>query len=163
MAPEGGRDFWDGRHWTVAPRGPHTPPASSAVMFAYAGFWVRFLAYLIDGIVLAVPSLALAVLAQGLGGGSERGLAVRLLAALVSIAYFVVTWARGGTLGMRVLGLGVVNIVTGERIGIGRSALRYVGFVVGALLCYLGWIWVAFDPYKQAWHDRLAGTAVIHR
>jgi uncharacterized RDD family membrane protein YckC len=39
--------------------------------------------------------------------------------------------------------------------------LRYLGFTVAGLVCYLGLIWAAFDDRKQGWHDKLANTVVI--
>jgi len=54
-----------------------------------------------------------------------------------------------------------VDATTGAPIGFGRAALRYVGFVVSILVCYIGLIWAAFDPRKQGWHDKVARTVVI--
>src|SRR5438270_12540496 len=42
----------------LSPSGPILPPAviaSASGPLPYAGFWVRFAAYLIDGVVLGVP------------------------------------------------------------------------------------------------------------
>jgi uncharacterized RDD family membrane protein YckC len=136
-------------------------PWHRPVHFDYAGFWIRVVANLIDTAVLLAPTalLALVDVLPGLGGAA--GLA-RALAALVTALYFVACWSRGATLGMRVLGLAVVHAETGERIGVGRAVIRYAGYVVGALVCYLGWLWVAFDADKQAWHDKLANTIVVY-
>jgi uncharacterized RDD family membrane protein YckC len=43
-----------------------------------------------------------------------------------------------------------------------RAIIRYFGYVVGALFCYVGWLWVAFDADKQGWHDKLATTIVVY-
>jgi uncharacterized RDD family membrane protein YckC len=167
-------NYWDGTKWTTEPddfRAARTRPPP--VEFAYAGFWVRLLANLIDGVVLVVPAGLVAVIENqhpGIGNLDATptpeslgfGLA-RLFLILLMAAYFVFCWSRGGTVGMRLLGLSVVNADTGGRIGVPRAILRYVGYAVGAAFCYLGWIWVAFDEYKQGWHDKLANTIVVHR
>jgi len=36
-----------------------------------------------------------------------------------------------------------------------------VGYLISALIFYLGFIWIAFDRKKQGWHDKIAGTCVI--
>jgi uncharacterized RDD family membrane protein YckC len=169
------RNFWDGKQWTTMPdEARPADPWAARVEFAYAGFWIRVLANIIDSIVLLVPTglLTLVEVLYAAPGAdlsrapqSVEGVAfdlARLLAVLLTAVYLVIGWSRGGTLGMRVLGLTVVHAETGARIGVVRAIVRYVGYVVGALFCYLGWLWVAFDPYKQAWHDKLASTIVVY-
>jgi uncharacterized RDD family membrane protein YckC len=167
------RNFWDGTKWVEVPREFEVAalaPTSSG--FDNAGFWIRAAANLIDTVVLIVPS-GLLTLFSLLGGAtgpagtpSSANFALpelgRGLAALLTAVYLVICWSRGATLGMYLLGLRVVNADTGARIGIVRSIVRLVGYVAGAAVCYLGWIWVAFDEYKQGWHDKLANTVVIH-
>ena len=38
-----------------------------------------------------------------------------------------------------------------------------VGYVVSSMVCYIGLIWAAFDPRKQGWHDKIAGTVVTRK
>ena len=52
---------------------------------------------------------------------------------------------------------------TGEAMSLGQSVVRYLGYFVAALPLCLGLIWVAFDPRKQGWHDKIAGTVVVRR
>jgi uncharacterized RDD family membrane protein YckC len=166
-----GGDFWDGSRWTTLPEQFRAPESPAPVRFAYAGFWIRVVANVIDTIVLIVP-VGLLTLVGGRSPGADLSGApttadvlvalARLLAALLTGAYFVFCWSRGRTVGMRVLGLSVVHAETGSRIGVGRAIVRYVGYLVGAFLCYLGWLWVAFDEYNQGWHDKLANTVVVY-
>jgi uncharacterized RDD family membrane protein YckC len=82
------------------------------------------------------------------------------LATLLALLYYVILTARGATLGKKVFGL---KVVTREGLspGIGRALLRQiVGYTVSSFF-YLGFIWIAFDPHKQGWHDKIAGTYVI--
>jgi uncharacterized RDD family membrane protein YckC len=55
----------------------------------------------------------------------------------------------------------VVDARTGNTLTVGQSIGRYLAYFVAMLPMFLGIIWVAFDPRKQGWHDKLAGTVVI--
>ena len=119
----------------------------------FGGFWLRVLAYLIDmsllGIVGTVLSLAL-------------GSAGQAISALILIAYFVGLWGTTGqTIGMLLLGLHVVRDVDGGKITWGNAVLRFVGLFVAFACIYIGVIWVAFDPRKRGWHDKIGGTVVV--
>jgi len=116
-----------------------------------AGFWVRFGAYLIDGVILWVIQLVL--LAIGLGA----------LSYVVSIAYFVVFWAlKGQTPGKMALGLHVVT-ATGEPLDWGKAIIRYVGYIVSGIILGSGFLMIAFDDSKRGFHDRIAGTLVVKK
>jgi uncharacterized RDD family membrane protein YckC len=43
----------------------------------------------------------------------------------------------------------------------GLAFLRWVGYIISAVVLYLGFVWIAFDAKKQGWHDKIAGTVVI--
>jgi uncharacterized RDD family membrane protein YckC len=49
----------------------------------------------------------------------------------------------------------------GSNLDIGQALIRYVGFVISGICLGIGFIWAAFDPNKQGWHDKIAGTYVI--
>ena len=61
------------------------------------------------------------------------------------------------------LGLHVVDAATGRNIGVGRAIGRFVGYIISAVPLYIGLIWVAFDPRKQGWHDKIASTFVVRK
>ena len=87
-----------------------------------------------------------------------------LIGLAVELAYFVILWSKvGGTLGQRMLGLHVVDAATGRNIGIGRAIGRFVGYVIAGAALDIGLIWVAFDPRKQGWHDKIASTFVVRK
>jgi uncharacterized RDD family membrane protein YckC len=117
---------------------------------------------------LAVASVSSTVDANGnintVAAGGAGGLLILLYLALlvVSVLYFVVLWSRGGTIGQRLLKLRVVDATTGVNISMGKACLRYVGLIIAAIPCYLGLFWVIWDPRKQGWHDKIAGTVVTH-
>jgi uncharacterized RDD family membrane protein YckC len=153
----------------------------------YAGFWIRVLAATIDSIIFLVPFLIFFFVAEGaaissygtcVNTAAETGtLATQcfnqlfssfglweLVAFGIQFLYFVVLWSQfGGTLGQRLLGLHVVDAATGQNIGIGRAIGRYVGYLISSFALYIGLIWVAFDPRKQGWHDKIASTFVVRK
>lgn len=139
-----------------------------------AGFWIRFVAYLVDAMILGVPYL-LTTLAWGLALGSSNvpteltgpapNLAVPIwvygVLSLVSVTYVVYFWgARGATPGKSLLGL-VVQTESGETpIGFGRALLRLLGYFVSGLTACIGFLMIAISKDKRGLHDRIAGTRV---
>jgi uncharacterized RDD family membrane protein YckC len=69
----------------------------------------------------------------------------------------------GGSLGQRLLGMRVVDATTGQPIGFGKAAVRWLGLILSFVVCFIGVIWVAFDGRKQGWMDKIAGTVVVRR
>ena len=151
--------------------------------YAFAGFWRRFIAYMIDGFIVSVVIIFLGVVAgvayiAGAMSGDGSAIVAQmtdpdklalltawiwLLTFAVNIAYFTYFHgSTGRTPGKRLLGLQVVS-VTGESISFGTAFLRSVGYLVSSLVFCLGYLWVAFDRRKQGWHDKIAGTVVIIR
>jgi uncharacterized RDD family membrane protein YckC len=89
-------------------------------------------------------------------------LADNLVSLVISFAYFAGLWTlNGATYGQRWLGLRVVDANTFEAIRPGQAALRWLGLVISFLVLLLGVIWVAFDPRKQGWMDKMASTVVV--
>ena len=139
--------------------------------YPYKGFWIRLVAALIDGIVLAIIVIFLAVFSllffgATLGEGAGLGMffLVLILASLATILYKPVMEASGyqGTFGKYVLGLKVVD-KNGQRITMTSSFLRTILYIIGAqafLLC-LGIVMIGFTEYKQGLHDILANTYVV--
>jgi uncharacterized RDD family membrane protein YckC len=136
----------------------------------YAGFWVRFLALILDGIVLGVLSAALTPFTgpqfEMTGTGAASNLTIHATAnavgTLVGLVYFIGFWAwRGQTVGMMPFNMQVVGVADGKKIDVVRGLLRYVGYIISAIPLLLGFIWAAFDSRKQGWHDKIASTVVI--
>lgn len=68
---------------------------------------------------------------------------------------------HGRTLAVRVLGLEVVR-TDGTELPIGAAILRLVGLIVSFAALLLGVVRVSVDSRKQGWHDKIAGTLVVH-
>ena len=89
--------------------------------------------------------------------------AVLSIAALVgALFYFAKTEGRTGqTLGALALGIKVVDTGTGQPIGGGRAIGRYFARILSAIPCYLGYLWMLWDPDKQTWHDKIVNAYVV--
>ena len=134
-------------------------PASSVVAGAdYAGFWQRFLAELIDGIIVVfvggVPGLIIGLLADSIALGYATYLVVYVL-------YFAWGNGSGGTWGKQIIGIRVVSRKSGGDIGFGAGLVRVVVWWIGSIPFYLGWLWMLWDSQKQTWHDKAVGSIVI--
>jgi uncharacterized RDD family membrane protein YckC len=143
------------------PQTPQTPQGFGA-SGPRAGFWQRFGAVFIDGIVVAIVPL----IVIGIGAGSHSGALVALgyiLAIGGGIGYYV--YLEGGptgqTLGKRAMGIRVIDFNTGGPIGYGRAFLRVIGRWISGIPCYLGYLWMLWDKEKQCWHDKMANDVVV--
>ncbi len=139
-----------------------------------AGFFIRFVAYAIDSLLLAVISGVLFFIAYRLFKESflfTADTTVQVFAALygpfllistvIQAFYFIYFHAvTGQTVGKLICGVRVVG-TDGSLIGAKRSALRYLGYAISYFVFYLGFIWIAFDRQKQGWHDKIAGSYVV--
>jgi uncharacterized RDD family membrane protein YckC len=94
-------------------------------------------------------------------------IALTIVLALVAIVAAVVYYGkldggpRGQTIGKRALGIRVVDKYTGGPIGTARGVGRYFARILSALACYLGYLWMLWDPEKQCWHDKLVNDYVV--
>lgn len=144
------------------PMVPVTPVPITASVAAYAanpygGFWIRFLAWLIDiAIVYAVilPVLIFSAIAfHGVSG---------LAGLFAGWLYFALmeSSTKQATLGKLVCGLRVTD-VNGQRIDFGRASIRYFSKILSGLILCIGYIMSGFTDRHQALHDMIAGTLVM--
>ena len=142
--------------------------------FRYAGFWIRFAASFLDGIILRVVNFGIGF-ALGLGvttalAGRTRGteLTVANLAAagfgiLVAVSYETFMIGKyGATLGKMACKIQVV-VPDGSKVSYGQALGRYFSKIVSGLLCLVGYIMAGFDDEKRALHDRMCNTRVIYK
>ncbi len=130
----------------------------------FAGFWIRFLAFILDSIfilILIAPIVILFLDADALiaGGGGFIGIILNYLApALVIILFWIY---KSATPGKIILKMRIVDADNGDKPSTAQFIGRYLSYYIAAIPLGLGLIWVAFDQRKQGWHDKLAGTVVI--
>lgn len=136
----------------------------------FAGFWIRWVAYLIDTLILGAVQFAIA-LALGLAGGAltDNGngeLTMALIGGLcgmvVGVTYAVFfTGYNGQTPGKMALRIQVIRS-DGTPMTYGRAFLReVVGKFASGIIFGIGYLMAGFDRQKQGLHDKIAGTYVI--
>lgn len=152
----------------VPPQPMHVPPSGASG--PRAGFWRRFGAAIIDGILLGIVTSIIGAIfgdtafkfEDGTLSFGASGIAALLdLAVGIAYAVYLEGSPSGQTVGKKVLGIRVVDAQTGQQIGYGRAFLRYIGKIVSAIPCALGYLWMLWDKEKQTWHDKIATTLVV--
>jgi uncharacterized RDD family membrane protein YckC len=125
----------------------------------YGGFWIRFLAYVVDSLIVGI-AFFLIVMLLGVMGLELFG--AELIFLLLGILYwaFMQSSARQATYGKSLVGLRVIGLA-GERITVGRALAREVAKIVSTLTLLIGYIIAAFTKRKQALHDFVASTYVV--
>jgi uncharacterized RDD family membrane protein YckC len=137
---------------------PVPPPAAPGVQAEYMGFWIRFVAAVIDAVILGAVSVILALPAFL----SQVFLPLRFLWFLLPWLYhWLFIGLKGQTPGKMAVGIKVVN-ARGEKPELGAAVLREIlgKFVSGFAFC-LGYLWIAIDKEKRGWHDSIASTHVV--
>jgi uncharacterized RDD family membrane protein YckC len=151
----------------------------------YAGFWKRFLAYLIDGFILGIFSFFVFIPILGLLGiglttaalehrdpDAAYGFIVLAFSAyfmaimIVTIAgwlYFALmeSSSKGATLGKMALQIKVTDL-NGNRISFARASGRYFGKIISGMIFCIGYMMAGFTEKKQAIHDMMANCLVIN-
>jgi uncharacterized RDD family membrane protein YckC len=137
-------------------------PSTGQRTLNYAGFWIRFAAVFIDGIIFSVFFYGLLF---ALGGFMDpTAIMVSYAFALFGgIAYFVGMEAssKQATLGKMAVGIKVGDEF-GNRISVGKALGRYFSKIISGLILYIGYMMAGWDAKKQALHDKIAGTYVFY-
>ena len=159
---------------------PVAPPSG------YANFGQRLVAQLLDGLlafVAYIPAIVLFIVSftsghDGLCTNAANELyvcrqpngglfALAFLALALGLLAFIFYMSRrlgrtGQTPGKKVMGIKVVDKVSGQPIGAGRAFGRYVfaQFISGSF-CALGYLWMLWDGEKQTWHDKVVSSIVV--
>ena len=134
--------------------------------FVYAGFWLRLWASLIDSVLVLIIVLPILVAIYGPGYLSSTRLLMGPIDFLINYVLpaigIILFWIyRSATPGKMAIHARIVDAATLEKSSRGQLIGRYFGYYVSLLPLGLGFLWIAWDPRKQAWHDKLAGTVVV--
>jgi len=134
-----------------------------------ASLWLRLAAAIYD----LFPLLALWMATAGIVMLAAHGevdvahpslayrLTLRSALLVVTAAYFVVSWARGGqTIGMRAWRLRLVD-ASGQALPWPRCVLRFVVACISLAALGLGFLWCLVDARNRAWHDLVARSVLV--
>jgi len=148
------------------------PPAAGTPT-GYGGFWIRVVAYIIDGIILniafgiigAILGISLIPADPATMGPAEAMAQLgtfQAVAVVGSWLYFALmeSSARGATIGKMAMGLRVVD-ENGQRISFLRATGRFFAKFISAVILLIGYLMVAFTDRKRGLHDIMAGTLVV--
>jgi uncharacterized RDD family membrane protein YckC len=125
------------------------PAAADLVAFPRAGFGDRLAAFALDLILVVIVQLLLDL--------TRREGAVFLLL----LAYHIGFWAwKGTTVGGIICQLRVVR-VDGAPLRLVDALVRGLSSVFSLVVLGIGCFWILWDPERQAWHDKIAGTYVV--
>ena len=143
---------------------------------AYAGFWLRLVAWIIDAIILGFAGAAIffPLFSANIHTFSRENpwefytsfsrphVAINLLEMMLNWIYHASlessVWQA--TLGKKVLGLKVTDLA-GNRVTFARASGRFFGMLVSSFTLGIGFLMAGFTARKQALHDILAGCLVI--
>ena len=175
---------------TTAPPVGAAPEVAAAATRTYAGFWLRFVASVIDGLIVSAAVIVVAAIAIGFlgtegirealdqtGRGMNQpnpvfpwGLVVAIL--VLMIVSLLAQWLYfagmessqyQGTLGKMALGL-VVTDMNGQPISFARASGRFFSKLITGLVPFaIGYIMAGFTEKKQALHDMIASCLVLRK
>ena len=135
------------------------------------GFGLRAAAFVIDTVFVWFVGMMLGVAVGLVGylltmytadGPAPIDRLIIFTGLIFSVAYYLYGWTKSGqTMGKMVLGIKIVG-ADGRPPSGGKAVLRYLGYVLNAIVLSLGFLWAAFDRKSQGLHDKIAGTYVIY-
>jgi uncharacterized RDD family membrane protein YckC len=145
----------------------------------YAGFWIRFVANLIDGIItsIVIYGVLFAFILLGAASTSNNYSYSRdytalgilyvfwlIFAIVFSWLYFAVqeSSSKQATIGKQAMGL-IVTDTEGNQISFGRATGRWLAKILSVLILFIGLIMIGFTERKQGLHDLIVNTYVIYR
>lgn len=139
----------------------------------YAGFWLRFVAIMIDSVIMSVVAGVFGGVFGFVWSLSGRHLTTpEDLQTFVAVCYLIeipAIWlyfalcessSWQATPGKKVFGLQVTTL-DGERISFLRATGRFLGRILSGMICSMGYVMAGFTPKKQALHDMIAGCLVV--
>jgi len=136
----------------------------------YAGFWIRFVAYIIDTFIISTVLILLGTIWSLQDDDSIDLAATIASSAIVLWISFFLHWfyfaimessESQATIGKKVLGIKVTDEF-GQRMSFGRATGRYFSKYISSLILGIGYLMAAFMDRKQALHDKIASTLVIY-
>ncbi len=149
---------------------PYQAPAADLATdqqeLLYVGFWPRLGAVIIDQIIVTIITLPILLLVYGMAYFTKTTFVAGPLDVVISYVFpfvwVLAFWTyRQATPGKMVVGAKIISAKTGGKPTTGQLVGRYFAYILSTLPLLLGFLWAAWDPKKQTWHDKLAGTYIV--
>jgi len=132
---------------------PAVTPSPATGVARYAAFWERFVAQVIDAVILSVATGTVFTATFG------AGMAIGFFAPWLYEA-FMTSSEWQATVGKRVMSI-VVTDLNGNRMSFARATGRHFAKYISVFLLGIGFVIAAFTAKKQALHDMIAETLVM--
>lgn len=126
------------------------------VPVTYAGFWERFAAAFLDGLILMVPTYLIQYML-----GDETSFVINIIIGWLYAALQESGEAQA-TIGKKALGIQVTNL-EGGRLSFGQATGRYFGKWVSTIILLIGYFMMLWSEKRQTLHDMMAGALVIKK
>lgn len=161
-----------------APYPPQQPAygggySQPGAMPAFAGWWSRVGATIVDGLIIFVPYMVLAgigaVMASNASPGEDAGTGAALVFSILGFLTLVgiTVWQlvqegrTGQTIGKKALGIRLLREADGRPLGVGMAFVRRLAHFVDGLPLYLGYLWPIWDAKKQTFADKIVSSVVV--
>lgn len=154
----------------------------------YAGFWLRFVAVIIDGLllgavqfiaimpILGIMGIGLPTDIQSLESADETNMIpmfsqMMAMAGVTQIVFltiqtlyfsFMESSKYQASIGKMVLGLKVTD-VNGNPLDFTKALVRNLCKIISSMILLIGYLMAAFTEKKQALHDMIASTLVVKK
>ena len=134
---------------------------------SYAGFAPRLAAQLLDAVLFGLAVMLWTLTVDGLPSSGRLDVGAMFLRSdwineILIGAITIVLWCRyAATPGKLLMDCQVVDAQTGAPPGWRQALIRYVSYYLSLLPLGLGFFWILWDPKRQGFHDKLAGTVVL--
>ncbi len=153
----------------------------------YAGFWIRFIASLVDTFILALPigivvyflsdgnwfdfsvyqqnlQMAMSGNTHALDTQPHTSIKWELLFEFLVLIVTIIFWKRfrGTTPGKKFVHIKIVDAKTFQDIDNKQAITRSIGYIASSIIFFIGFFMIAFKKDKKGLHDLLASTVVIY-
>lgn len=126
----------------------------------FASFGKRFLASLIDGLILVVVVMLLLCIVN-LGLPTQISIRDALIVTTTSFLYEVLLiYFFGMTIGKRIMKIKIISNLN-SKVSLKQAVLRCIFKYLSGYILYIGFLWMLKNEFNQTWHDILANTLVI--
>lgn len=138
------------------------------VQVKYAGFWIRWVAFVVDSIIVSIPiNIIVFLLSIGVPVLNTQSNSQSLVMPIINLAVILsysslMIYYKGATLGKMLVGIEVKSVDL-KSLSITKIILREVSKIISTLIFFIGYIMAGFTKKKQALHDKIVSGVVVYK